>query len=632
MQRKLVSLLLLAAIASMVLSGIVPTVSRAEKQKPLELPMTVVINEIAWGGTAANDNHEWIELYNKSASDVTLNDWKITSLSPVMEIPLVGIIPAGGYFLIEATEIATNVSSDQLFPDGVTLLDSGMSLSLFDSSTTPLLIDTANSTEGGWPAGQNDGTRCTMERIPGFEFETDLAWASNDEIHKNGTDNGGNLLCGSPKSSNSTLNPTPTSTFTNTPTLTFTPSPTGTRENTPTPSAARALMINEIGWMGTISLDKIPYSNDEWLELYNPTDKAIKLDGWLIRSDDTLFGIDLAGEIPSGGFFLLERNDDNVISNIKADQIFSSILLSNYGDSLRLIDPSGTVIDTANKGGTSWPAGSSITSCSMERSGTSKADVPGSWFTSAGGTYTAKGRDGNLICGSPKAKNWAYSVTPTVTVAASRTPTSTPTGFIPSSIILNEFVVQPREDFNKDGKINTGDSFIELINLSSSRVSLKNWRIDDQLFDSSPYFIGDVSIDANSRLVFYNKDTNVFLSSGSDSVRLFKANQTLVDVFTYTFNPKPGPSWCRFMDGYGPWTFNCVPSPEKANILGVDPGSAGSEIIPVEKCSLTGLPEAIQFAECEAMNMMRFFRAGTASFFEGLPMIIDLGNIKFQIE
>ena len=388
--------------------------------------------------------------------------------------------------------------------------------------------------------------------------------------------------------------------------------------------------------MGTFDNNKLPLPGDEWLELYNTTGTTINLDGWKLRSDDSLFFVDLKGEISSKGYFLLERKDDFVISSIKADQVYDSITLSNLGESLRLYDPSGNVVDSANYGGSVWPAGSSITTCSMERSGASKSDIPSSWFTRAGDVNEAKAREGNLICGSPKAENWAYKVTATptarVTDTATPRPSSTPTGFIPSSIILNEFVVQPREDFNKDGKINTGDSFIELINLSSSRVSLKNWRIDDQLFDSSPYFIGDVSIDANSRLVFYNKDTNVFLSSGSDSVRLFKANQTLVDVFTYTFNPKPGPSWCRFMDGYGPWTFNCVPSPEKANILGVDPGSAGSEILPVEKCSLTGLPEAIQFAECEAMNMMRFFRAGTNSFFEGLPKIIDLGNIKFQIE
>lgn len=655
-------------MASLLFSGLLSTTSLAANQVDVPPSMTIMINEVAWGGTSANDNHEWIELYNPGLGDKDLDGWKITSPDPFMEISLSGSIPAGGYFLLERKEIATTVASDLLFPDGVTLGDNGMRLSLFDNSSTPVLIDSANSNGGPWPAGQNFQVRCTMERVPGLATETDSAWKNNDNTYKNGMDANGNPLCGSPKSSNSTLFPTttptvspsktptptpsltftPSKTLTPTPSLTFTPSftpsqtltPSGSLTFTPTstvtpqytPHTARSLIINEIAWMGTLNLDKIPYPNDEWLELHNPTDKTIKLEGWLLRSDDSVFGVDLVGEIPAGGYFLLEKGDDQVISNIKADQVYISIVLNNSGESLRLIDPSGTIIDTANKSGTFWPAGSTITTCSMERSGSTKIDAPGAWFTSAGGTYTAKGRDANLICGSPKAKNWAYNITATPTIAASRTPTVTPTGFLPSSVVINEFVVQPREDFNNDGKVNSGDSFIELINLSSSRISLKNWRLDDQEFDSSPYVIGDVILEGNGKTVFFNKNTSIFLSSGSESVRLYKSNQTLVDVFTYTFNPEPGPSWCRFVDGYGPWTFGCVPSPTKANKLGEVVSTELETDGQAEKCEVNGLPEVIQFANCEAMRVFKFFSSAQSGFFKTTPTIIDLGNIKFILE
>ncbi|MFC2062251.1 lamin tail domain-containing protein, partial [Elusimicrobiota bacterium] len=42
-----------------------------------DFPRTVVINEIAWMGTSANTNHEWVELYNNTGSDInpTSDTW-----------------------------------------------------------------------------------------------------------------------------------------------------------------------------------------------------------------------------------------------------------------------------------------------------------------------------------------------------------------------------------------------------------------------------------------------------------------------------------------------------------------------------------------------------------------------------
>jgi hypothetical protein len=42
-------------------------------------PGAVVINEVAWGGTAANAAHEWIELYNTTGSAIDLTGWRSIS-------------------------------------------------------------------------------------------------------------------------------------------------------------------------------------------------------------------------------------------------------------------------------------------------------------------------------------------------------------------------------------------------------------------------------------------------------------------------------------------------------------------------------------------------------------------------
>ena len=76
------------------------------------------------------------------------------------------------------------------------------------------------------------------------------------------------------------------------------------------PSAAytqstRDVVISEIAWMGTTTS-----STDEWIELYNNTGSAIDLTNWTLAAADGTPTITLAGTIPAGGHFLLERTDD----------------------------------------------------------------------------------------------------------------------------------------------------------------------------------------------------------------------------------------------------------------------------------------------------------------------------------
>ena len=68
-------------------------------QAPPANPGDVVINEIAWGGTAASPSDEWIELYNTTDQAIALTGWSLVALDGTPAISLEGIIPAGGYFL-----------------------------------------------------------------------------------------------------------------------------------------------------------------------------------------------------------------------------------------------------------------------------------------------------------------------------------------------------------------------------------------------------------------------------------------------------------------------------------------------------------------------------------------------------
>ena len=100
------------------------------------------------------------------------------------------------------------------------------------------------------------------------------------------------------------------------------------------------VIINEVAYAGTNA-----NSADQWLELYNRTDKDIDLTDWKIVSGSSGSGtlnLSLKGVIASKGYFILEKNDDNNLSDIKANQIFSGSIGKNY---LYLRDKNNKYID-----------------------------------------------------------------------------------------------------------------------------------------------------------------------------------------------------------------------------------------------------------------------------------------------
>jgi len=163
----------------------------------------VVINEVAWGGTAADATDEWIELKNNTASPVDLTGWSLRSGDGSPNIVLSGAIPPNGYFLLERTDDTTisDIPADQIYT-GI-LANTGEALML----TAPLsgVIDTANANGGAWPGGSGSPTFLSMERIDPAVADTDANWASNNGVARNGLDANSNPINGTPKQPNSVM-------------------------------------------------------------------------------------------------------------------------------------------------------------------------------------------------------------------------------------------------------------------------------------------------------------------------------------------------------------------------------------------------------------------------------------------
>src|SRR3989344_7132323 len=56
----------------------------------------VVINEIAWAGTVASANDEWLELYNTENYDINLSGWTLKAENGTPDITISGLTTSGG--------------------------------------------------------------------------------------------------------------------------------------------------------------------------------------------------------------------------------------------------------------------------------------------------------------------------------------------------------------------------------------------------------------------------------------------------------------------------------------------------------------------------------------------------------
>ncbi len=122
----------------------------------------VIVNEIAWTGSAGNANAEWIELRNTGSTAVSLEGWSLSAEDGSPAITLVGTIVAGGFFLLERTsdESVPGVTADQIYSGA--LGNSGETLTLKNSSGQS--VDVVSGGENWENVGGDNTTKDTAQR------------------------------------------------------------------------------------------------------------------------------------------------------------------------------------------------------------------------------------------------------------------------------------------------------------------------------------------------------------------------------------------------------------------------------------------------------------------------------------
>jgi hypothetical protein len=330
---------------------------------------TVVITEVAWMGTVASSDDEWIELYNPGSVPVNLSDWQIRSFRTgygnqiFAVIPLSGVINPGEYFLLERgrDDAVSDTPADLIYPKTITFGGTSHSTALSNSGELLLLCtpfnisadnckpsannlpitvgDIANietSTNGTpaasnpWPAG-SASTYGSMERKNLISNE-DTNWFTHTGANPHcGRDANGNVIKGTPKCSNWAFE------------VTATPRATSTPTRTPTPIAqpGPVLVLNEFvprpghDWNNDGQVNTF----DEFIEVINAGQVSVNLSNY--RLDD--YEQDVNGNPINNGFTLPSKTlEPGEIAVFYASQ--TGIFLKDSGGTVRLLKSSNSTI------------------------------------------------------------------------------------------------------------------------------------------------------------------------------------------------------------------------------------------------------------------------------------------------
>lgn len=425
---------------------------------------------------------------------------------------------------------------------------------------------------------------------------------------------------------NTDVPPTDTPTFT--PTNTDVP-PTVTPTLTPTntPAAALHIVISEFRTTGPNG------ANDEFIELFNPTNQSVDLTGWKIRrsngSGTTTLHHTIGNVIlQSGQHFLMARTSPaNYSGSVDADETLSVGITNDGG--IALLMPNDAIIDQVGLSATSaYQEGIPLTSMSgtseqsYERkiggidgncydtqdnsndfilnSGTSNPQNLTSDATYCAGvetatptstpTHTPTSTDTltPTVTGTATPTSTA-SDTPTNTATHTITPTSTP---FPSGIVINEFLPDPASDWNGDSSINSDDEWIEIYNTNAFSVDMSGWQLDDIAGGTTPFTLPyGTTIAANGFLIFYASETNIGLNNSGDDVRLLYPDDSVADSTSYT-DSNDDESYSRNPDGAGSFTNACAPTPNATNCVSVPTNTPLPTNTPTETATSTPGPSS----------------------------------------
>jgi hypothetical protein len=316
-------------------------------------------------------------------------------------------------------------------------------------------------------------------------------------------------------------------------------------------------------------------ASQEFVELYNPTDQPVNLEGWQIEyrpaSDSSSWtnrtSEGLHNQIKAHGFYLiapttyLPTADAGLAAGIAAG-----------GGSIKLVDASDKSIDLVGWGTAIEFEGSSA---KVPAAGESLERLPGLTNQNGGNWHDEDDNQGDFVARSlADPQSSTSQIEDPGYVGLMTTPNDPPDqpadqkteSFLP--VQINELLIDPVAPMT-DSK----DEFIELYNPNPVAIDLSNYTLKTGSNFHDSYRLPPTSIIGGSYIVLYSGVTKLSLTNSSGAAELLDASGEVVDQTANYDGSMPGLSFSRFGNDWQ-WTKTLTPGSANQYIAPDGPASS----------------------------------------------------------
>ncbi len=548
----------------------------------------VLINEVAWMGTAASANAEWLELYNTGDTDIDLTGWNLNAADGAPAVKLSGAIAAGQYFLLERTSDATvpGVTADLIYTGA--LGNAGEWLKLTDSAGS--LVDEVNAT-AGWPAGDNT-TKQTMERVGQATWQTSAA------------------ALGTPKAANSAQAPVETTPDATTDNSDEDSQATSTDQlaepsvDQPEPANSSNSQTYPKAKKGDFIITEVfpnpvgPDTDSEFVEIKNVSLGMLDITGWKLTNAAKQEFIFPSLVLPNGKIMTFYRHQTGLALNNTKDKITlysSSGLIINQADYKDAPANLSWQIDEAKKyrwatptpdeennlpelilptaviqGPTSTPVGDIVTFDASDSFDPKNRPLGFLWDFGQRQTTGSVGRNIYFESGTYQVKLTAI-VNATTSASTTfklkvignsvTTTTSTSSDLVVPNYTINLPYILISEILPSPTGSDATDEFIELFNQENYAVDLTGWQLTD---GAKTFTFEPMLIKPQQYLALFRPQTKLTLNNAADQITLLAPDGRIVDQADYR-DANTGMSFV--LDERFDWQQTDTPTPGEINVL-----------------------------------------------------------------
>lgn len=537
----------------------------------------LLITEVMYDPATTEPGGEWLEIYNPTATAVSLTGWKVRDNQSEDVLPELTLSP--GQFLVVAASRDGFLAAFAGFAGNLASLDSPIGGGLANGGDRVLLLDSQGAQVDAVSYG-SDATAFSPP-CPGVPEGSSLGRWPNDADTDSAGDwavqpqpNPGGPAAPAPVATPTSV-PASTVTATATPVSPASPSPSPTATRTATPGSWPKLLITEVEYD---SIQDGTDSDFEWLEVLNPNGSSVSLDGWRVAdaaSSDPL----PAYTLPPGAYLVVASKAAGFRTNYPGFDGRLAALespigngLSNTGDAVKLIAPDGAVIDALSYGNDKSVFDPS---CPDVSAGQSLARAPGAPDTDSALDWLIQNSPNPGVAAPPATvtptatemrtptptrtrtatptASSGGTGTPTLTPRPSTTPTKTASATATSTtnpvwhtaVLLTEVLYAPVAESNENQY-----EWLELYNRSDEAIPLDGWRIEDNTSsDAIPNYLlqsGAYLVVAAVRASFLAANPGYLgplvaiegsigngLSNTGDRVRLIAPDGFVADALSY---------------------------------------------------------------------------------------------------